>query len=178
MSIAPASTTTCPKCQMQVPEKAYVCAYCRNKLRTGPVALGCLISLGIVLLLGIFASLQTERKNSTGSQSTPATSPILSAEEIKKKAEQDRLEEERFLKSKAGLIWARHKDWDRETCKLIAQGKIQIGMATDQVRAAWGRPKSINSTVYSFGTHEQWVYGVGQYVYFENGVMTSLQQSK
>lgn len=50
-------------------------------------------------------------------------------------------------------------------------------MSADQVREAWGRPGRVNSTVYAGGTHEQWVYGSDQYVYFENGVMTSLQQS-
>jgi len=54
-------------------------------------------------------------------------------------------------------------------------------MTVEQVRYAWGRPYKINTTTGSFGTHEQWVMSNNinsSYVYFENGLMTSLQQSE
>jgi len=40
---------------------------------------------------------------------------------------------------------------------------------------SWGSPSDINKTIGSFGVHEQWVYGLGSYVYFENGVITTIQ---
>jgi hypothetical protein len=43
------------------------------------------------------------------------------------------------------------------------------------LQSSWGRPEHINRSDYSFGTKEQWVYGNGHYLYFENGVLTSIQ---
>lgn len=52
---------------------------------------------------------------------------------------------------------------------------VSIGMTKEEVLASsWGRPQSINTTTYSFGVHEQWVYG-GGYLYFENGILTAIQ---
>ena len=72
----------------------------------------------------------------------------------------------------------RHPDWADDDVAQIACSQIHIGMAAAQVRAAWGAPESINSTINSFGQSEQWVYGGGSYVYLDNGVVTSLQQSR
>jgi hypothetical protein len=52
---------------------------------------------------------------------------------------------------------------------------VQIGMSMEEVRqSSWGRPNSVNRTVTSSGTHEQWVYG-GGYLYFEDGILTTVQ---
>lgn len=40
---------------------------------------------------------------------------------------------------------------------------------------AWGEPSSINKTTGSWGTHEQWVYGSGNYLYFEGNKLTAIQ---
>jgi len=61
-----------------------------------------------------------------------------------------------------------------EIAELIHKHHVRIGMTTEQVIAAWGRPRDINRTVGSYGVHEQWVYG-STYLYFEDGVMTSFQ---
>lgn len=58
---------------------------------------------------------------------------------------------------------------------LILQGKIRIGMSKEMCREAWGGPESINRTTGSYGSHEQWVYGIGNYLYFENGKLTTIQ---
>lgn len=56
---------------------------------------------------------------------------------------------------------------------------VTIGMTQEDVLASnWGRPQSRNISQYSFGTHEQWVYGGGQYLYFENGILKSMQTSR
>ncbi len=61
----------------------------------------------------------------------------------------------------------------------MIDGKVMRGMSESQVQNAWGRPSKINRSVGSYGTHEQWVYDRGrngsQYIYFENGVVTSMQ---
>jgi hypothetical protein len=57
-----------------------------------------------------------------------------------------------------------------------ARGGVRIGMTQKQVLASnWGRPDSINKTTGSYGTHEQWVYGGRNYLYFENGILTTIQ---
>lgn len=61
----------------------------------------------------------------------------------------------------------------------IARGRVMTGMNANQVRRAWGKPSKINSSIGSYGKHEQWVYDRGraraQYVYIENGLVTSIQ---
>lgn len=53
---------------------------------------------------------------------------------------------------------------------------VSIGMSEQEVReSSWGRPESINRTTNAFGTREQWVYGGRNYLYFENGRLTSIQ---
>lgn len=53
---------------------------------------------------------------------------------------------------------------------------VRIGMTKDEVLASnWGKPKSINKTTGSYGTHEQWVYGGNNYLYFENGILKTIQ---
>ena len=61
--------------------------------------------------------------------------------------------------------------------KSAARFGVMIGMTPDEVihETAWGKPKKVNRTTNKFGTHEQWVYGGGNYLYFENGVLTSYQ---
>ena len=59
----------------------------------------------------------------------------------------------------------------------ISKGSIRLGMTKEQVVAALGKPDNVNRTVYTFGVHEQWVYGEygWLYAYFEDGVLTSWQ---
>lgn len=58
----------------------------------------------------------------------------------------------------------------------IEQQKIKIGMTPEQAILSWGKPKKINKSVGSWGVNEQWVYG-DQYIYFENGKLSSFQSS-
>jgi hypothetical protein len=63
----------------------------------------------------------------------------------------------------------------KEIQDLIRQRKIRIGMNHEQVVLSWGRPEHINTTTYASGTHEQWVFNSRSYVYFENGILTAIQ---
>jgi hypothetical protein len=52
---------------------------------------------------------------------------------------------------------------------------VRLGMTREDVLASsWGRPRKVNSTTNRYGTHEQWVYD-GGYLYFEDGILTSVQ---
>ena len=59
----------------------------------------------------------------------------------------------------------------------VASGRIMLGMSAEQVLAAWGAPKKINRTIVRGRISEQAIYANGQYVYFENGIVTALQDS-
>nr|WP_181726189.1 hypothetical protein [Polaromonas sp.] len=53
---------------------------------------------------------------------------------------------------------------------------VSIGMTKkDVLDSSWGRAKHINRTTNSHGVYEQWVYGNGSYLYFENEILTSFQ---
>jgi hypothetical protein len=69
------------------------------------------------------------------------------------------------------------KKWPADIEKAVIDRKIRIGMTDEQVRMAWGKPETINRSVGSWGTHEQWVYG-RTYLYLENGFLKSYQDSR
>ena len=74
---------------------------------------------------------------------------------------------QRAVQAKAEAAWAKRPK------------SVSIGMTVEQVRKTqWGNPSRINSTVGRYGTREQWVYGGSQYLYFENGILTAIQQSR
>lgn len=53
----------------------------------------------------------------------------------------------------------------------------QIGMTYEEVKSStWGSPDDINKTTYEWGTTEQWCYSGYKYIYFENGVVTAIQE--
>lgn len=62
--------------------------------------------------------------------------------------------------------------WD-----LITLGKIKLGMTEAELILSWGPPKTINETVVSGRASKQYVY-YDQYVYVDNGIVSSFQSSK
>ncbi len=53
---------------------------------------------------------------------------------------------------------------------------VSIGMTREEaIASSWGKPEHINTTIRASGRHEQWVYGSGNYLYFEDGKLTSIQ---
>ena len=67
--------------------------------------------------------------------------------------------------------------WGEDLGRKILDGIIEIGYTDMMVEEAIGHPESINRTEYSFFVREQWVYNKGkyQYIYLEDGVVTSIQ---
>lgn len=72
---------------------------------------------------------------------------------------------------------------DKERKTAIAEEKklrkskgVSIGMTqADVLASSWGKPKYINRTTTPLRSREQWVYGNGNYLYFEDGTLTSIQ---
>lgn len=40
---------------------------------------------------------------------------------------------------------------------------------------AWGQPEDINRTIVQGNINEQWVYSLDCYLYFDNGILTAIQ---
>ncbi len=174
-------TKTCKYCAMIVPKAASICPHCRKRLGTHPLTMGCAILLGGFVLIAIIGSLSSSSRRSTPAPPSPTLSDAdykakeaAAAKANKEAADRDAA----YLKSPAGKIYAKHPGWEKSACEAIAKRQIHVGMTSEQVRLAWGRPEHINTTTTASHEHEQWVYGAGQYVYFEDGIYTSLQQSK
>ncbi|HTT97327.1 MAG TPA: hypothetical protein VMF58_04715 [Rhizomicrobium sp.] len=67
-----------------------------------------------------------------------------------------------------------HK-WPARIWSAIEQSTVLIGMTTEQAEMSWDGPSTVNRTIVSGRVHEQWVYSQGRYLYFENGVLTAIQ---
>ena len=63
----------------------------------------------------------------------------------------------------------------RELDEKEAQKTLYLGMSRYELIDRWGRPTDINTSVGSWGTHEQFIYPGGLYVYLQNGKVTSWQ---
>ncbi len=60
--------------------------------------------------------------------------------------------------------------------KLRKSRGVHIGMTPEEaIASSWGKPQKINRTTNRHGTREQWVYGGGNYLYFEDDVLVSFQ---
>lgn len=71
---------------------------------------------------------------------------------------------------------AKEKEKEKERKK---QQGVRIGMSKqDVLDSNWGEPIKINKSTYSWGTTEQWVYPNYNYLYFENGKLTSIQTNE
>lgn len=84
-------------------------------------------------------------------------------DEAKKQALASQVEKE--MKAKYG----------NEALKKMKMKLYWLGMNKEQLIYSRGKPTDINSSEDSYGTREQWVYPYGLYIYFENGIVTSIQ---
>ncbi len=88
------------------------------------------------------------------------------------------------LRYSSGAFWgnmyrretvSRHPDWSERTGQSILKGSVFTGMTKEQARASWGEAYKVNRTTTQYGVHEQWVYGPTCYLYFDDGILTSIQ---
>jgi len=151
----------CKYCAMMIPKEAEICPHCRKRLRTSFLTKSILAIIVLLCVSYLFGT------------------PSFQSYKDKAQDQKTKIENE-ALTEKGKKIKVKHPQWTNEICNTIAAKKIYVGMTADQVRAAWGKPYKINTTIIGNTEHERWVmheYG-STYVYFDNGVMTSLQQSK
>ncbi len=99
------------------------------------------------------------------------------AEQVKElerqKKEQERLDqiEKEEKEYKAKLI----RQYGKANAELILNKQIRLGFTKQMCIESWGNPEDINRTITYYGTHEQWVYGLGTYIYFEGDKLTTIQ---
>jgi len=67
------------------------------------------------------------------------------------------------------------RKWSSKVWSAIEKGRVILGMTKEQAKFAWGAPKSINRTTTRGQSTEQWVYGIGTYLYLRNGIVTAIQ---
>ncbi|MGA2468191.1 MAG: hypothetical protein ABSH06_28085, partial [Thermodesulfobacteriota bacterium] len=65
-----------------------------------------------------------------------------------------------------------------EIKKLLTNKEVRIGMTAEQVIRLCGKPNRINESVNARSKSEQWVYGSGIYLDFENGILASYSLSR
>ena len=98
---------------------------------------------------------------------------VRNEEQNRAKANRERLAQiEREEKEyKNNLI----KRYGQANAKLILNGEVRIGFTKAMCEEAWGAPDYINNTISSYGTWEQWVYGIGSYLYFSGNKLVVIQ---
>lgn len=81
-----------------------------------------------------------------------------------------------FVGKSAALIAKADREDEISQARTRKSKGVSLGMSPEDVIASsWGKPSRVNRTLNAFGTSEQWVYGLRSYLYFENGVLTSIQ---
>jgi hypothetical protein len=87
----------------------------------------------------------------------------------------DRRDESRFEQTFLSENPKSAHKWSARAWSAIENEKVFVGMTTEQVIMSWGKPTDVNRTRVGRAVHEQWVYGNGTYLYFDNGILTGIQ---
>jgi len=100
-----------------------------------------------------------------------STESLAAAQQRAKRDEAKRDAAEARIRRKALLA----KGWPKDVVDDIVNGYVRIGFTLAMVTEALGEPDHVNVTVSEYdGKTEQWVYGVGSYIYFRHGRVTSM----
>lgn len=91
--------------------------------------------------------------------------------EKEEREEQQAIFAQEEVQEKARLI----KKYGKRNAQLILDEKVEIGFTKQMCIEAWGEPQDINRTITRNRVHEQWVYGIGCYLYFEGNYLTAIQ---
>ena len=81
------------------------------------------------------------------------------------------MEKNEYIGWKESLV----EKYGLENALLIIEKKVKIGMSDTMCLESWGEPDSKNRTVLNGVETEQWVYKTKSYLYFDNGILTAIQ---
>lgn len=195
---------TCKECKAQVSDQAGKCPQCGAKVAkpTGRVTL---VFAGLVLIGVVKCSYDAATTAPPAAQKAATAMPAPSTESqckakmaatldvmraAMKKGEPDTALVaingcQQFLAAGepatlyASVVAAARKKQEKEMIADKARRKkegVSVGMSQEDVlMSSWGKPEHINVTTTASRRREQWVYGSGSYLYFEDGVLTSMQ---
>ena len=96
---------------------------------------------------------------------------LLKEKEEREEQEQQAIFAQEEAQEKARLI----RKYGKRKAQLILDEKVEIGFTKQMCIEAWGEPQDINRTITRNRVHEQWVYGIGCYLYFEGNFLTAIQ---
>ena len=103
----------------------------------------------------------------------------ISVQEASELAQQQAEERRRLATERRALEAQRIKEARAAADRAVQAAKpgVRIGMTEQEVidQSSWGRPLGRNRTTTASGTREQWIYGGRNYLYFENGRLTAIQ---
>lgn len=100
---------------------------------------------------------------------------------IKKRIKEEKEEQEKadyeakLAKEEAAYKAKLIRKYGKRNALLILDNKVILGFTKDMCIEAWGEPSDINRTITRYGTREQWVYGLGCYLYFEGNILSGIQ---
>jgi hypothetical protein len=155
----------CKECGRDVSDEAKSCPHCGATPKKKGIGCGTLIVavILVMIVLRIF-----------NANDPPPSSNVRSMAEVTAEKNGDN------LTPKGKNIKAKHPEWSDSDCNTIASGKVHTGMTSEQAVAAWGRPYKINETLTGSRSREQWVMheSGSDYLYFDNGILTTIQSSK
>jgi hypothetical protein len=172
------SLIKCPKCQSELSDTDIFCSQCgyslkndtkkdysEKKINNPPPKKGngCGVALviGIALLFIIFLIKTCSKTEDTSTSNTTEPLHVSKEDSIRNKIridsidKQQKIEEEKFLKTKAGKIYKKHPEWSKEDCIKIADHQIWIGMHYNMLVYMRGKPNSVNTSNYGDGPHYQ-----------------------
>lgn len=58
----------------------------------------------------------------------------------------------------------------------IFNHKVKLGWTQEMCAYSWGNPSQVHKTTSVNIMREQWVYGTTKYLYFDNGILTTIQE--
>lgn len=86
------------------------------------------------------------------------------------KEQLEKIEKEKRRKSE--LI----QHYGEESADLILIKKVKIGWTKEMCLESWGKPQEINKTTTANLIHEQWVYSLKRYLYFNDDLLAAIQE--
>ena len=117
-----------------------------------------------------------EIKYYTGEITNPKVSASDKANAAERLIRDYPVEGKRYEATLAKLQTAANRETQAKDSKLKKSKGAHIGMTPEEVVASsWGKPEKINRTTYANTTKEQWVYGSGNYLYFDDGKLSAIQ---
>jgi TonB family protein len=70
------------------------------------------------------------------------------------------------------------RPWPENIKRAALAKRVEIGMTSEQVTAAWGRPLNVEETITATSRQEEWIYPGPTVLYFMNGALTKIHRRR